>query len=162
MGDAFTFLVCVWTHIDSFYHHRAIYTFKLLSPLAFSVAHGEEGLFLLQQRAAHYASLCQMLHSVVPHIEVVSMHWFIKEVFIIIEKKSWSGIHYTTRTRHVRTAWHMIAYTTSTAQTRVVRALWQAGKLYEAINVVYVYALMHGHTHPTNIYNWACSLLLLQ
>ena len=32
--------------------------------------------------------------------------------------------------------------------------------LYEAVNLVYVYALMHGHTHPTSIYAWACGLVL--
>ena len=36
----------------------------------------------------------------------------------------------------------------------------QAGKLFEAVQLIYVYALMHGHTHPTSIYAWACGLLL--
>ena len=114
----------------------------------------------LSYNTAYYRHLFQTLHSVVPATGAEDIHCFIKEVLTIIEIKGWTGIHCTTRTAHVTKAWQIIAQSRWTSQTRVVAALSSECKLYEAVSMVYVYALMDSHTNPQAIYCWAYRCLV--
>ena len=71
------------------------------------------------------------------------IHRFIKEVWTIMKKKEWDGIHASSRNRNVRRIENKMFYTSATV---VTPALVDLGKLWEAVNFVYVYALMDGHT----------------
>ena len=106
----------------------------------------------LQFNLAQYQHLCQILHSVVPNTMAQDIHRFIKEVWTIMKKKEWDGISASSRIRNVGRIENKMFYTSATV---VTPALGELGKLWEAVNFVYVYALMDGHPNPRAIYDLA-------
>ena len=102
----------------------------------------------------------QALQILVPKVENEGIHCFIKEIMTIVRAKGWTGNHYSTRNAHVDRTWQMIICSRWTSQTLVVRSLLTAGKLWESINLVYVWELMENHSNPLAIYNWALQLVL--
>ena len=153
--DDGTFLQVLCKHAP--YNSLEASQFVLIASAGYAEVKGPK---TLRYNTEFYNHVFQCLQFVVPNLAAEDIHCFIKEVLTIIQKKGWTGIHCTTRTTHVTKIWQMVLASCMTSRTRVVCSLWSVGKLYEAVNMVYVYALMDYHTSPQGIYRWAYERLV--
>ena len=117
-------------------------------------------LGLLRRTTTLYSHMVTALQVTVPKVENESIHCFIKEVMTIIYDKGWAAMCCSGRNHHVERIWQKIVKSRYTSQTLVVQSLLKADKLWEAVNLVYVWTLMDYHPNPYAIYNWALRLLL--
>jgi hypothetical protein len=128
--------------------------FRLLSRTSYSLQLGWEG----HQRYVLYQGVLLSLHCIMPRAKRLEVVTFIDEIMMIIAAKQWTGIHFSTRTAHVTAVWGW--FNRNRSELFTVRALNQMDKLWEAIQLVYVYSLMDWHTNPRSIYDWARAVLL--
>ena len=123
------------------------------------LGHPHRNLELLRRKTTLYSHMLIAFQIIVPGVEKESISCFVEEIRAIINYKQWTGIHCNTRNAHVTSIWKMIIKSRWTSQTFVVQSLLKADKLWEGINMVYVFLLMDYHSNALAIYSWALQLL---
>ena len=114
----------------------------------------------LRRNSTLYDHMFKVFKILVPEkVPNASIHHFIKQIRLIIRNKQWEGIFCSTRNDHVDKIWNMLTKS-RTIHALMVQSLLKAGKLWEGINLVYVWTLKAYHSHPLAIYNWALRLAL--
>ena len=162
------FVQLVWEH-NEFNEDFDWQTFMYVSHTAYNLAddpnNNISSVAMLQHRSAMYQEMFQPFLSVLPGMEPISIHCFVKEVATIVcqmANKGQDGMTYHTRAKNVERIWCKIVTSRWTSKTHVVCALTSKGKLYQAILLVYVYWNRNLHNNPQAIFDWACWVLRFQ